>query len=64
VLANTVGLIVAVPVVGFVTWATGVPADGAIGGLFRWLAFGAAYGVVTGTALLWLLRERLQLTMS
>jgi hypothetical protein len=63
VLANTLGLIVAVPVVGFVTWATGVPAVGTIGGLVRWLAFGAAYGVVTGTALLWLLRERLQLTM-
>ena len=64
VLANTLGLIVAVPVVGFVTWATGVPADGAIGGLLRWLAFGAAYGVTTGTALLWLLRERLQLTIA
>jgi hypothetical protein len=64
VLANTLGLIVAVPVVGFVTSATGVPADVAIGGLLRWLAFGAAYGIVTGTALWWLLRERLQLTMA
>jgi len=36
--------------------------DGAIGGLLRWLAFGAAYGVVTGTALVWLVRERLHLT--
>jgi hypothetical protein len=49
-------------VVGFVTSATGVPADGDIGSLLRWLAFGAAYGIVTGTALWWLLRERLQLT--
>lgn len=64
VLANTLGLIVAVPVVGFVTSATGVGADGASGGLLRWLAFGAAYGIVTGTALCWLLRERLQLTMA
>ena len=63
VLANALGLIVAVPVVGFVTWATGAPADGAIGGFLRWLAFGAAYGVVTGTTLWWLLRERLQLAM-
>ena len=63
VLANTLGLIVAVPVVGFVTWATGAPPDGPIGGLLRWLAFGAAYGAVTGTALWWLLRERLQLVM-
>jgi hypothetical protein len=61
VLANTLGLIVAVPVVGFVTWATGAPADGLIGGVLRWLAFGAAYGVVTGTALWRLLRERLEL---
>lgn len=63
VLANTLGLIVAVPVVGLVTWATGAPADSPIGGFLRWLAFGAAYGVVTGTALWWLLRERLELAM-
>jgi len=62
VLANTLGLIVAVPVVGLVTLASGAPVDGAIGGLLRWLAFGAAYGVVTGTALVWLVRERLHLT--
>ena len=63
VLANTLALIVAVPVVGFVTWATGTPADSPIGGLLRWLAFGGAYGVVTGTALWWLLQERLELAM-
>ena len=63
VLANTLGLIVAVPVVGFVTWATGAPADGPIGGFLRWLAFGAGYGVVTATAFWWLLRERPQLAM-
>ncbi|NNG16702.1 MAG: hypothetical protein HKM89_09490 [Gemmatimonadales bacterium] len=63
VLANTLGLIVAVPVVGFVTWAIGAPADSAIGGFLRWLAFGAAYGVVTGTTLSWLLRQRLELAM-
>ena len=61
--ANTLALIVAVPVVGFVTWATGTPADSPIGGLLRWLAFGGAYGVVTGTALWWLLQERLELAM-
>ncbi|NNG17139.1 MAG: hypothetical protein HKM89_11730 [Gemmatimonadales bacterium] len=63
VLANALGLIVAIPVVGFVTWATGATPDSAMGGLLRWLAFGAAYGVVTGTALWWLLRERLELAM-
>jgi len=59
VMANALGLVVAIPAVGFVTWATGTPADGPIGGFLRWLAFGGAYGVVTGTALRWLLRERL-----
>ena len=63
VLANTLGLIVAVPVVGFVTSATGTPPDSAIGGFLRWLAFGAVYGVVTGTMLAWLLRQRLELAM-
>ena len=63
VLANTLGLIVVPPVVGFVTWATGAPVDSAVGGLLRWLAFGAAYGAVTGTALLWLLRQRLEYAM-
>ena len=63
VLANILGLIVAVPVVGFVTWAIGAPADSAIGGFLRWLAFGAAYGVVTGTTLSWLLRQLLELAM-
>lgn len=60
VLANMLGLIVAIPAVGFATWATGAPADGPIGGLIRWLAFGAAQGVVTGAALWSLLQERLQ----
>ena len=63
VLANLLGLIVAGPVVGFVTWATGAPADSALGGFLRWLAFGAAYGVVTGSALSWLLRQRLDVAM-
>ena len=63
VVANTLGLIVAVPVVGFVTWATGAPPDSPIGGFLRWLAFGAAYGIATGTALWWLLRQRLESAM-
>ena len=60
---RTLGLIVAPPVVGFVTWATAPAVDSAVGGLLRWLAFGAAYGAVTGTTLLWLLRRRLELAM-
>jgi hypothetical protein len=63
VLASTLGLIVAVPVVGFVSWATGAPVDSAVGGLVRWLAFGAAYGAITGAALLWLLRRRLEVAV-
>ncbi len=63
VLANALGLIVAVPVVGFVTWAAGAPADSLIGGFLRWLAFGAAYGVVTGAMLSRLLRQRLELAV-
>ena len=63
VLASTLGLIVAVPVVGFVSWATGAPVDSAVGGLLRWLASGAAYGAITGAALLWLLRQRLELAV-
>ncbi len=59
VLASTLGLIVAGPVVGFVSWATGAPGGSLAGGLSRWLAFGAAYGAITGTALVWLLRQRL-----
>jgi len=62
VLASTLGLIVAVPVVGFVSWATGAPMDSPLGGLLRWLAFGAAYGAITGAALLWL-RRRLELAV-
>lgn len=64
VLATALGLIVAIPVVGFVTWASGSPPDGPTGTILRWLAFGAAYGAVTGTALWWLLRERLQLAIT
>lgn len=63
VLANTLGLIVAGPVVGFVTWATGAPTDSVVGGFLRWLAFGTGYGVVTGTTLSWLLRQRLELAI-
>jgi hypothetical protein len=59
--ANTSGLVLAIPVVGFVTWATGAPADDTFGAFFRWLAFCTAYGIVTGTALWRLLRERHQL---
>ena len=62
VLANTLGLIVAVPVVGFVSWAAGAPVDSPVGGLLRWLAFGAAYGAITGAAVLWL-RQRLELAV-
>lgn len=60
IVATTLGLLSAIPVVGFVTWATGPPVDSTVGGLLRWHAFGAAYGSVTGTALLWLLRHRLE----
>ncbi len=60
VVATPLGLLVAIPVVGFVTWATGTPVDGAVGRLLPWHAFGAAYGAVTGTALWWLLRQRLE----
>ena len=59
VVATTLGLIVAGPVVGFASWASGAPVDGAVGRLLRWHAFGAAYGVVTATALWWLLQQRL-----
>lgn len=61
VAVNVLGLIVAGPVVGFATWATGMPVDGLLGGAVRWLAFGAAYGAVTASAIAWFLRERLQL---
>ena len=61
VLASTLGLIVAVPVVGLVSWATGAPANSAMGGVLRWLAFGATYGAVTGAALLRLVRRQLEL---
>ena len=58
VLANAAGLVVAIPVVGLVSWVSGVPADDSVGTIVRWLAFGAAYGVVTGTALWRLVLER------
>jgi hypothetical protein len=41
VLASTVG------------WVVGMP----LGGIFGWLALGAAYGAITGAALVWLLRQ-------
>lgn len=56
--ANALGLIVAVPVVALVSWATGEPPDGILGESLRWLAFGAAYGAMTGAALWWLRRQR------
>ena len=56
VLASMLGLVAAGPGVGFVSWATGAPVDSAVG-LLRWSAFGTAYGVVTGTALSWLLGQ-------
>ncbi|MGI9625804.1 MAG: hypothetical protein ACR2QM_03130 [Longimicrobiales bacterium] len=62
VLANTLGLILAIPAVAFVTWATGTAVDSTTGAFLRWLAFGGAYGIVTGTALWWLLQERLPLS--
>jgi hypothetical protein len=29
-----------------------------LGGMFGWMALGAAYGAITGTALVWLLNKR------
>jgi len=60
VLASALGLILAIPLVGLMTWVTGGPSDGPVWASLRWLAFGAAYGATTGTVLLWLLRERFQ----
>ena len=59
VVAHLAALLAAGPGVGFVSWLTGAPVDSAWGNLSRWLAFGGVYGVVTGSALWWLLRERL-----
>ncbi len=61
---NLAGLIAAIPLVGFVTWSTGEPASSIIGGILRWLAFGAAIGVCTGGTLVWILGhpQRLDLT--
>lgn len=61
VAAHAVALVMAGPGVGFVTWLTGAPVETAVGSVLRWLAFGAVYGIVTGSALWWLLRERLPL---
>jgi hypothetical protein len=36
-----------------VGWVVGMP----LGGIFGWLALGAAYGAITGTVLVWLLRQ-------
>ena len=60
IVATTLGLLLAIPVVGFATWVTGALVDSTVGGFLRWHAFGAAYGSVTGTALLCLLRHRLE----
>ncbi len=61
VAAHALALVLAGPGVGFVTWLTGAPVDTSVGNLLRWIAFGAVYGAVTGSALCWLLRERLSL---
>ena len=61
VAAHAVALLLAGPGVGFATWLTGAEVDSAPGNLVRWLSFGSVYGVVTGSALWWLLRERLSL---
>jgi hypothetical protein len=37
-----------------VGWIVGMP----LGGMFGWMALGAAYGAITGTALVWLLNKR------
>lgn len=55
--ATLLGLVVAGPLVGLASWASGMPVDGLTGGLLRWVAFGFAYGGVTATALSLLLRE-------
>lgn len=60
--ANALGLVVAIPFVGLVTWISGGPEDGPAGASSRWLAFGGAYGAVTGGALWWLLQERVTLS--
>ena len=57
VLATMLGLFVAGPVVGFVSWATGAPVDSVVGEVLRWVAFGAAYGTITGVTLSLLLRQ-------
>lgn len=61
VVGNMLSLLVAIPVVGVVTWALGASSDSAVGGFIRWLAFGAAYGVVTATTLSWHVRQRNEL---
>ena len=64
VAAHAAALVIAGPGVGFVTWLTGAPVDTVVGNLLRWLSFGAVYGIVTGSALWWLLRDRLPLATS
>lgn len=59
VAAHAIALVVAGPGIGFASWLAGAPVETALGNLVPWLAFGAVYGIVTGSALLWLLRGRL-----
>lgn len=61
VLANVLALIAAGPVVGLISWAIGASVDTSFAGLIRWLAFGAAYGIVTGT---WLARRQFERGLS
>lgn len=59
VAVHAAALIMAGPGVGFVTWLAGAPVDTPFGNQLRWAAFGTVYGVTTGSALWWLLRDRL-----
>ena len=63
VAASALGLALAIPAVALATWATGTPTDSPPGEFLRWAAFGAAYGVVTATALWWLLRDRIAVAL-
>ena len=45
-------------VAGYVGVAVGGIVGGPVGGFVGWAALGAVYGAVTGTVLVWLLRQR------
>lgn len=60
IVANVLGLLLAIPVVALTTWLAGAPPEGALGNVLRWVAFGGTWGVVTASALVWLLQSRLE----